>query len=63
MFDDTERIYETEHIHVKYLTNDVLLLLPEEGERHEEGNSEIMEYIGSGISEEIRKQQFVTWKE
>ena len=42
---------------IKYLTNDVLLQLPEEGERHEEGDSQITEDVGRGISEEIRKQQ------
>ena len=41
---------------IKYLTNDVLLQLPE-GERHDEGNSQIMENVDSGISEEIRKQK------
>ena len=41
---------------IKYLRNDVLLQLPE-GERHEEGNSQIMEDVGSGIAEELRKQQ------
>ena len=35
---------------IKYLKNDVLLSLPEEVERHEEGNSQIMEDVGSGIS-------------
>ena len=42
---------------IKYLTNDILLQLPEEGERHDEGNCQIMENVGTGISEEIRKQQ------
>ena len=42
---------------IKYLKNDALLQLPEEGEKHEEGNSQITEDVGSGISEEIRKQQ------
>ena len=27
---------------IKYLTNDILLQLPEEGERHDEGNSQII---------------------
>ena len=54
---DTERIHETERMQIKYLTNDVLLHLPEEGDRHEEGNSQITGDVGSGISEEIRKQQ------
>ena len=40
-----------------YLTNDVLLQLPEEGERHDEGNSQITEDVGNGISEEMRKQK------
>ena len=53
---DTERIHETERMQIKYLTNDVLLPLPEERERHEEGNSQITEVIGGGISEKIRKQ-------
>ena len=38
---DTERIHETKRMQIKYLTNYVLLPLPEEGERHEEGNSQI----------------------
>ena len=42
---------------IKYLTNDVLLPLPEEEEIHDEGNSQITEDVGSGIAEEIRKQQ------
>ena len=42
---------------IKYLTNDVLLQLPEEGERHDEDNNQITEDVGSGISEEIGKQQ------
>ena len=52
-------MHETE---IKYLTNDVLLQLPE-GERYDVGNRQITEDVGSGISEEIRKQQRVTWKE
>ena len=53
---DTEQIHETERMQIKYITNEVLLQLPEEGERHEEGNSQITEDVGSGISEEIRQQ-------
>ena len=41
---------------MKYLTNDVLLQLPEEGERRDEGNSQITENVGSEISEEIKQQ-------
>ena len=44
-------------------SNISLLQLPDEGELHEEGNSQITEDVGSEISEEIRKQQRVTWKE
>ena len=40
---DTERIHETERMQIKYLKNDVLLPLPEEEERQEEGNSQITE--------------------
>ena len=40
---DIERIHETERMQIKYLKNDVLLPLPEERERHEEGNSQITE--------------------
>ena len=50
---DTELISEIEQI--KYLTNDVLLPLPEEEEIHEEGNSQITEVVYSRISEEICK--------
>ena len=46
---DTERIRETERMQMKYLKNDVLLKLPEEGERHDKGNRQIMEGVGSGI--------------
>ena len=42
---------------IKYLTNYVLLQIPRKGERHDEGNSQITEDIGSGIAEELRKQQ------
>ena len=42
---------------IKYLKSDILLPLPEKGERYDEGNSQITEDVGSGISEEIRKQQ------
>ena len=55
-FIHTERIHETERKQIKYLSNVVLLQLPA-GERHDEGNSQITEDVGSGISEEIRKQQ------
>ena len=55
-FIHTERIHETERKQIKYLSNVVLLQLPG-GERHDEGNSQITEDVGSGISEEIRKQQ------
>ena len=36
-------IHETERMQIKYLKNYVLLPLPEEGERHDEGNSQITE--------------------
>ena len=42
---------------IKYLKNDALLQLPEEGMTHDEGHSQMTEDVGSGISEEIRKQQ------
>ena len=35
---------------IKYLKNDALLQLPEEGERLNESNSQITEDLGSGIS-------------
>ena len=54
---DTERIHEIERVQIKYITNDVLLQLPEEGERHEDGNSQITDDVCSGFSEEIRTQQ------
>ena len=54
MSGDTERTHETERMQNKYIKNDVLLPLPEEGERLEEGNSSVMEDVGSGISEEIK---------
>ena len=57
---DTERIHETERMQIKYIKNDVLMPLPEEIERHKEGNSQITEdkkLVVNGISEEIRKQQ------
>ena len=60
---DIKNIHETERMQMKYLTSDVLLQLLEEGERHEEGNRLITEDVCSGISDEIRKQQWVTWKE
>ena len=43
MCGDTERIHETERMQIKYFKNDVLLPLPEEKERHEEGNIQITE--------------------
>ena len=48
---------------IEYLRNNVLLSLPEYWERRMEGNSQITEDVGSEIAEEIRKQQWVTWKE
>ena len=40
---------------IRYLTNDVLLPLPEEAERHDEGNSQITEDIGSGMLRRLEK--------
>ena len=51
--DDTERIHETERMQIKYLKTDVLL--PLEGEIHEEGKSQMTEDVGRNISEDIRK--------
>ena len=50
-------VHETECMQIICLINDVLLQLPEEWERHDEGNSQITEDAGCEISEEIRKQQ------
>ena len=41
---------------VTYLKHDALLSLPEEGGRQDGDNSQIMEDVGSGIFEEIKKQ-------
>ena len=43
MCGDTERIHETERMQIKYLKNDILLPLPEETERHDEGKCQITE--------------------
>ena len=37
-----KHIHETERMQIKYLNNYVLLPLPEERERHEEGNSQML---------------------
>jgi len=60
---NTERIHKTEWMQIKYLRNNVPLPLQEEGERHEEGNSQITEDIGSGIYDDIRKHQWITWND
>ena len=43
---------------IKYLTNDILLQLPEEGERHDEGNSQIISNELPGKNGQIKGRPY-----